>query len=162
MGVGPRAVGFLNDGFRGFVMVDTARRPIRSKEERAVESDARAGAESLEAPSGEGGTAADTGLEDLRLAVQAHGFNLVKERGMARGRPAVQGDGRVRVTTRIAPGLRDAMQAARWELGLTVSGFIEEALVWFLESQGLRAEGVRPPGDPRPVVHPAGDQAAGD
>ena len=143
-------------------MVNTERRPIRSKEERALESDGRAVSGRLEAASGADGTAPEVGLDDLRLAVQAHGFLLVRERRTARGRPAVGGDGRVRVTTRITPELRDAVQAARWELGLTVSGFIEEALVRFLDSQGLRGEGVRPRGETRPVVHPAGDRAAGD
>ena len=138
-------------------MLNSERRPIRSKAERGLEVDVRVGPDGNGSGLGQEGGAADAGLEELRQAVESHGFTLSRQKGAVRGRPSVEENGRVRITARVSPALRDAMQEARWELGLTVSGFIEEALVRFLDAEGLRAEGLRAPGGPESEKHRLGE-----
>ena len=121
-------------------MTQGNQRPLRSREERA-----RA-ARSEEFPEEDPAGPEPAGdVEQLRRAAEAQGFSLARERRPSGVRPAVE-EGRVRVACRVSVEVRRAMELARWELNLTFSDIIERGVVLFLDSQGLRVEGVDPPG----------------
>ena len=118
-------------------MVSSNRRPLRSREERAM--DGQRGVDSSEAgdPGVSDGEEVDD-VEELRGRARSLGFVVAREARPRAGRPLVDRQGKVRVTTKVSLEVREAMQRVCWDLEMTVSEIMEQGVLMFLESRGLR------------------------
>ena len=104
-------------------MTNSERRPIRSLEDRAGLTPE---------PQDE----VEPGLEeeDLRKLALDRGFRLVRDPRIGKGQ-------RVRMLLHVSVEVRQALEAARGQLGLNYSEIVDRSVVMFLESRGLRVEG---------------------
>ncbi len=55
-----------------------------------------------------------------------------------KARPEAESDGKVRLSARVGPDIRDAAEQARYKFGMTFSALVEESIREYLESKGFR------------------------
>jgi hypothetical protein len=125
-------------------MTQSDKRPLRSREERAMAAGSGPEPGPLDPPEGPEPVASPAPeMEELRRLARSQGLSLSRERRAKRVRPDSE-MGYVRMACRVSLPVRRALETARWELGLTFSEVIEQGVVLYLESRGLRVDGVHP------------------
>ena len=131
-------------------MVNSSRRPLRSRDDRAAAPrieeivqapPAGSEAEVIASPESNANGPDDTLAEARRLA-DSHGMVLARQRQPRGVRPQVQGGNKVRTTCYISLPVRHAMELARLELDMHMSDIIEASVIHYLQAQGLQVEGL--------------------
>ena len=108
---------------------------LRSREERAAGAAPVKAAEPVEV---DRTSEPSELLVELRARAQELGYNLARESRSRNFRPEPDVSGSVRTTCRLSAGVRRAMEIARLELNVSYTAMIEEGLVMYLDSHGIR------------------------
>lgn len=110
--------------------------PIRSRADRAKDRESANDSPPSNGTSPEEADEKDAALDNIRELARSMGYDVRKEPRPRRPRPEPR-DGRISMTCRLHPDVRDAMERGRLELNMNFSDMVNAGVVMFLRSQNL-------------------------